>query len=244
MHLRARSFTLLVVAACATSCSTAPKPRTPAPTVLVCPAPFPTPPVAGSPNLVVNGGFDTPRITGRRTVSSLAGWLVSGTVKLVASPSCNAVPGSGQYVALGYGASISQAVPTIPGKLYLFQVADSMEGVCNIAYSEIDTYWNSKLVGLQPRRDWPDPRRGRHRLGRIWDLRPDVHGEVGDVGDSHRRHHRGVLVRLRRCQCVGDSQTTDPQTVIQRAEETATPIPPNVVKAAANACVVMVRSTP
>jgi hypothetical protein len=95
---------------------------------------------------VVNGGFDTPRITGRRTVSTLAGWLVSGPVKLVASPSCGAVPPSGQYVALGYGASISQAVPTVPGKLYLFQVYESMEGVCNIAYSEIDTYWNSTLV--------------------------------------------------------------------------------------------------
>jgi hypothetical protein len=149
VHLRARCFMLLVVAACATSCSTAPKPRTPGRTALVCPATFPIPPgsIAGSPNLVVNGGFDTPRITGRRTVSSLAGWSVSGTVKLVAPASCDAVPGSGQYVALGYGASISQAVPTVPGKLYLFQVAESMEGVCNIAYSEIDTYLNSKLVG-------------------------------------------------------------------------------------------------
>ena len=148
VHLLARSFALLVVAASATSCSTAPKPRTPAPTALVCPAPVPTPPdsIAGSRNLVVNGGFDTPRITGRRAVSTLAGWLGKGTVKLVASPSCGAVPGSGQYVALGYGASISQAVPTVPGKLYLFQAAESMEGVCNIAYSEVDTYWNSTLV--------------------------------------------------------------------------------------------------
>jgi len=148
VHLLARSFALLVVAASATSCSTAPKPKTPAPTARVCPAPVPTPPdsIAGSRNLVVNGGFDTPRITGRRTVSTLEGWSVSGPVKLVASPSCGAVPGSGQYVALGYGASISQAVPTVPGKLYLFQVAESMEGVCNIAYSALDTYWNSTLV--------------------------------------------------------------------------------------------------
>ena len=149
MHLRVLSFTLLVVAACATSCSTVPKPRTPGPTALVCPAPFPTPPgsIAWSPNLVVNGAFDTPRITGRRTVWSLAGWLVSGTVKLVASPSCDAVPGSGQYVALGYGASISQAVPTIPGKLYQFQIYDSMEGICNVAGSVLDAYWNSTPVG-------------------------------------------------------------------------------------------------
>jgi hypothetical protein len=62
------------------------------------------------------------------------------------SPSCRAVPANGQYVALGYGASISQAVPTVPGKLYQFDVYESMEGVCNIAYSEIDTYWNSALI--------------------------------------------------------------------------------------------------
>lgn len=148
VHLRARSFALLLVAASATSCSTAPKPRTPAPIPFVCPAPVPNPPdLSESRNLVVNGGFDTPRITGRRTVSTLAGWVVSGAVKLVASPRCGAVPASGQYVALGYGASISQAVPTVPGKLYLFQVYESMEGVCNIAYSEVDTYLNSTRVG-------------------------------------------------------------------------------------------------
>ena len=73
--------------------------------------------------------------------------MVSGTVKLVASASCDAVPGSGQYVALGYGASISQAVPTIPGKLYLFQIYDSMEGICNVAGSVLDAYWNSTPVG-------------------------------------------------------------------------------------------------
>ncbi len=148
VHLRFRSVAVLAVAAAATSCATAPAPRTPAPTALVCPAPVPTPPTSttGGQNLVVNGGFDTPRITGRRTVSTLAGWLVSGPVKLVASPSCGAVPASGQYVALGYGASISQAVPTVPGKLYQFDVYESMEGVCNIAYSEIDTYWNSTLI--------------------------------------------------------------------------------------------------
>ena len=149
VHLRARSFALLAVAASATSCSSVPKPRTPAPTALVCPAPVPTPPdsIAGSPNLVVNGEFDTPTITGRHTVSTLAGWLVSGPVKLVASPSCGAVPATGQYVALGYGASISQAVSTVPGKLYQLQAYESMEGVCNIAGTVLDTYWNSTLAG-------------------------------------------------------------------------------------------------
>jgi hypothetical protein len=149
VHLRARSFALLVVAASASSCSTVPKPRTPAPTALVCSARVPTPPdsTAGSRNLVVNGEFDTPRITGRRTVSTLAGWSVSGPVKLVASPSCGALPASGQYLALGYGASISQAVPTVPGKRHLFQLYQSTEGVCNIAGSVFDTYLNSTLVG-------------------------------------------------------------------------------------------------
>ena len=129
-------------------------------------SPDPSNSIAGSPNLVVNGGFDTPRITGRHTVSTLAGWLVSGPVELVASPSCGAVPASGQYVALGYGASISQAVSTVPGKLYQLQAYESMEGVCNIAGTVLDTYWNSTLAGSTTTlATGTDPRRGGHRMG-------------------------------------------------------------------------------
>ena len=148
MHLRVRSFAVLAVTVAATSCSTAPAPTTPAPTALVCPASVPTAPTSttGGRNLVVNGSFKAPKITGRRTVSTLPGWSVSGAVKLAASPSCPAVPAAGQYVTLGYGASISQPVSTVPGRVYQIQFNDSKEGVCNIAGSVLHTYWSSTLV--------------------------------------------------------------------------------------------------
>ena len=140
----------VAAAVAVTSCSTTPKPtpRPPAPTALVCQAPAPTGPGSpiGGQNLAVNGSFAAPKIKGRRSVTTLPGWSVTGAVRLVASTSCLPVPSDAQYLALGYGGSVSQPVLTVKGQEYVIEFYDSMEGVCNIAAAVLDAYWNSTLV--------------------------------------------------------------------------------------------------
>ncbi len=148
MRFRVRAVIVVASLVAAASCSPTPKPPTPAPTALVCPgSTFGDPGyVSSDQNRVVNGSFGMPAIRGRRSVSTLQGWAVNGPVKLIAAPSCLPFPDN-QYVSLGFGASISQQVTTVAGATYRVQFSDSMEGVCNIAGTLLNAYWNAKFIG-------------------------------------------------------------------------------------------------
>lgn len=96
-------------------------------------------------NLVVNGSFGMPSITGKRAMAALPGWAAHGSVTLVSSGSCLRFPDN-QYLSLAFGASISQQLPTSKGTTYRIQSSDSMEGICNTAGTALNTYWNSTLL--------------------------------------------------------------------------------------------------
>lgn len=141
----------LVTAFLACSCSSTPAPTnrpTATPTALSCPGPQPGDPgfvPNSSQNLIVNGSFGEPPISGHRTVTSIPGWTVAGKVELVASPSCLPFPDN-QYASLSFGESLSQTVPTTRGTTYNLVVSDGRDGDCSTAGSELDVYWNGKEV--------------------------------------------------------------------------------------------------
>ncbi len=149
MHWKAIATTL-VAAFVACSCSAAPSPTNPptaTPTALVCPGPHPGDPgfADQSQNRMVNGSFGDPAIRGKRRVTSLSGWTVTGTVDLVAATSCLPFPDN-QYASLSFGAALTQTVATVPGTAYELSASDSREGVCSTAASEFDIDWNSEKV--------------------------------------------------------------------------------------------------
>jgi hypothetical protein len=141
--------TALIAAFLACSCSATPRPTaTASPTLLACPGPQPGDPGYGidsADDLIVNGSFGDPFISGHRTVTSLPGWAVIGKVELVASPSCLPFPDN-QYASLAFGASVAQSVPTTRGTPYTLVVSDTRDGDCSTAGSELDTYWDGQKI--------------------------------------------------------------------------------------------------
>jgi hypothetical protein len=142
--------TALIAGSMACSCSSAPSPTnlpTATPASLACPAPQPDDPgfVAAADDLIENGSFGAPTISGHRTVSSLPGWAVTGSVELVASPACLPFPDN-QYASLAFGAALAQSVPTTRGTTYTLFQSDARDGDCSTAGSELDAYWDGREV--------------------------------------------------------------------------------------------------
>jgi hypothetical protein len=135
------------------SCSSTPAPTnrptaTASPSLLDCPGPQPGDPGYGinsAQDLIVNGSFGDPVISGHRIVMSIPAWAVIGTVELVASPTCLPFPDN-QYVRLSFGASVAQSVPTTRGTTYTLVVSDTRDGDCSTAGSELDTYWGGQKI--------------------------------------------------------------------------------------------------